>query len=156
MKLSNLIFVSFITAGIHGFSQDVRTDISLIKNKNYYAADDKYYEGAAKINNKEPIEFKHKSFISKYNPVSLAATAMMLLYQNVVSPQLSRHCLYQRTCSNFSKESISEFGLIKGVFLSADRLLRCNTTAIEDVPADKFDTNNHAIDEPESYHIRKK
>ena len=80
----------------------------------------------------------------------------MLFYQHIVSPQFSRHCLYERTCSNFSKAAISEFGLIKGIFMSADRLLRCNTDAIKDVPAVQFDPAGYPIDEPEKYHISKK
>jgi putative component of membrane protein insertase Oxa1/YidC/SpoIIIJ protein YidD len=57
----------------------------------------------------------------------------MLLYQNVVSAQLSKECPYEITCSNFSKQSIKKFGIVKGLFLSADRLTRCNRIAILDV-----------------------
>lgn len=104
------------------------------------------------MNNKASIEFRHKNFIARYNPFSLLALSSMYIYQQIVSPQLFRHCLYKLSCSNFSKAAITEFGLIKGVFLSADRLLRCNIGAIDDVPPEDFDIDGHTIDEPSKYH----
>ncbi len=154
-KLFLLTFV--FTAVIKCYPQNFLADVALIKNKDYsIVVRDNNYRSDIKINNKEPLEFKHKCFIARYNPVSIGAAALMLLYQHIVSPQFSGFCLYERSCSNFSKAAISEFGLIKGVFISADRLLRCNISAIHDIPADKFDPAGYAIDEPEKYHIRKK
>jgi uncharacterized protein len=152
-----LLFIFIFFAGIKCYPQSFLSDITLIRNKDFSVpAIDNNYRGNIKINNKEPLKFKHKSYIVRYNPVNLGATALMLFYQYIVSPQFSRYCLYERTCSNFSKAAISEFGLIKGVFMSADRILRCNISAIRDIPSDKFDPAGYAIDEPEKYHIRKK
>ena len=108
------------------------------------------------INNLKPIYYKHNSFYVKYNPFSLLATSVMLFYQNVISPQFFSNCTYYRSCSNFSKKAINEFGLIKGMFLSADRLLRCNLAALEDIPQSSFSADGYAIDEPEKYRINKK
>jgi uncharacterized protein len=159
MKLKGklFIFIFIFAAGLKCYPQNFQSDISLIKNKNYsiFVADNNY-RGGIKANNKEPIKFKHKSFITRLNPLNLGAAALMLLYQHIVSPQFFRSCLYELSCSNFSKASISEFGLIKGVFISADRILRCNTAVTQDIPSDKFDSAGYAIDEPDKYHIRKK
>lgn len=65
-------------------------------------------------------------FIKSKKPISLLGGVFMFTYQNVISPQLLSSCSYSLSCSNYSKQCISEFGFIKGVFLSADRLLRCN------------------------------
>lgn len=151
------LFIVMIAAGMRCQSQNLPTDITLLRNKDYtIASNDHNQRSNPAINNKEPLHFRHKSFFTRYNPVSLGATALMLFYQYIVSPEFSRHCLYQRSCSNFSKAAITEFGLIKGVFMSADRILRCNVTAIDDIPSDRFDDDGYAIDEPETYHIRKK
>ncbi|MGD0710472.1 MAG: membrane protein insertion efficiency factor YidD [Bacteroidales bacterium] len=139
------------------YSQNLASDIKLIGEKNYsIKAGDNNSKSNKTVNNKAPIDYKHKSFIAKYNPFSLLATSAMLFYQNVVSQQFFRHCLYERSCSNFSKQAINEFGLIKGIFMSADRLMRCNGTAINDVPPDLFDDEQLAIDEPSKYHWKKR
>ena len=156
--IRKLLLLTFIfTAGLKGYPQNFLSDLALLKSKDYTIIVSRNNHGSdIIINNNEPIEFKHKSFIARYNPFSIGVTALMLLYQQVISPQFSRVCLYERSCSNFSKAAISEFGLVKGVFLSADRLLRCNISAVQDTPSDQFDPAGYAIDEPEKYHIRKK
>ncbi len=35
-------------------------------------------------------------------------------------------CRYSPTCSNYTKEAIVKYGILKGVFLGAGRILRCN------------------------------
>lgn len=71
----------------------------------------------------------NKNVIIRYNPVTLIFGSMMYAYQSYFSLQFSAGCLYEPTCSHMSKEYIREFGLLKGVFVSADRLTRCNRLA---------------------------
>lgn len=47
-------------------------------------------------------------------------------YQKVLSPQIASNCIYEISCSRFSSLLVDEFGLIKGGFLSLDRITRCN------------------------------
>ena len=48
---------------------------------------------------------------------------LIVLYQK----NLSRHtCMYQPTCSEYTKRSINNLGFIAGVILGIWRLLRCN------------------------------
>jgi uncharacterized protein len=103
------------------------------------------------LNNTKPIEYKKNGFIYKFNPISLTFTGSMLLYQHLVSQQLFKHCIYEMSCSNFSKQAIHHFGIIKGVFLSADRLMRCNAMVKEEIPPYEFDKNGLAVDEPNKY-----
>ncbi|MBR6949315.1 MAG: membrane protein insertion efficiency factor YidD [Bacilli bacterium] len=35
-------------------------------------------------------------------------------------------CRYTPTCSNYAKEAITEYGSIKGTYLSIKRICRCN------------------------------
>ncbi|MCC7301620.1 MAG: membrane protein insertion efficiency factor YidD [Bacteroidia bacterium] len=72
----------------------------------------------------------------------------MLAYQHVISPQLSAGCLYQMTCSNYAKHAIGQFGAIRGVLLTADRLTRCNRGTVRQLPPFRFAPNGKAIDEP--------
>ncbi len=70
---------------------------------------------------------------SRLNPVRLSLGGMMYVYQRFVSPQLPSECLYHPTCSGFSKELIRDFGLVKGMAATADRLTRCNRVAAFDI-----------------------
>lgn len=47
-------------------------------------------------------------------------------YQRWVSPAMPRHCRYEPTCSAYAAESISRFGVLRGMVLGLWRLLRCN------------------------------
>jgi len=78
---------------------------------------------------------KHRSYtylhnsnsqINRFNPVNIFFSGLMYFYQNVLSAQINASCLYLPSCSEFGKSSIKSHGLIKGIFLTADRLSRCN------------------------------
>ena len=67
-----------------------------------------------------------------WNPVYHVLSASMYTYQSVVSPLIMRQCTFRPSCSGYSKELIREFGLLKGTFLTADRLMRCNRVSLSD------------------------
>lgn len=79
------------------------------------------------------MQVKRQRFLARYNPVTLAFSGLMYVYQKVVSPQIPSACLYEHSCSSFSKGLIAEYGLAKGVFTTADRLMRCNRMAATDI-----------------------
>lgn len=68
----------------------------------------------------------------RYNPLRLGLGGLMYVYQRYISPQLPSECLYHPSCSGFSKELIREYGLLPGMFATADRLMRCNRMAALD------------------------
>ncbi len=47
------------------------------------------------------------------------------LYQKIPGPW-HNHCRYYPTCSEYFKQALEEYGLIKGCFLGTKRILRCN------------------------------
>lgn len=76
------------------------------------------------------------------------AVALIAVYQITISPDHSwlkakyphGYCRFYPSCSEYSKQSINKFGLIKGLILSARRLFRCHPWAepkIDPVP-DQF------------------
>ncbi len=85
--------------------------------------------------------------VLRYNPLSLGFGSLMVVYQRHISRHFSATCLYQPSCSNFSRRLIDELGLVKGVFLSADRVMRCNRVAAVDIPASLFDRHDHKVHE---------
>ena len=48
------------------------------------------------------------------------------LYQLVISPYLGNNCRFAPTCSQYFIEALSEYGLLKGIFLGVKRLSSCH------------------------------
>lgn len=51
-------------------------------------------------------------------------------YQNNISNYISQkfdiHCKFEPTCSEYMKQAIEKYGLIKGMWKGFYRILRCN------------------------------
>ena len=140
----NLMFM------IPAYAQTASSDLDLLRGQVANVSSNDGYRRAG--NDKKVMEVQQQSFIAKYNPVALLLKGTMYTYQHVISPQLSRSCPYEITCSNFSKQSIKTYGIVKGVFLSADRILRCNRIGILDVhPLDFNDMTGTISDSPSRY-----
>ena len=90
----------------------------------------------------QPKTFKNS------NPVSLIYGGSLYVYQNFVSQHLSADCLYDPSCSDFSKQVVKEYGLVKGGLLSFDRLSRCNRIAATDLDAGVINKKSHRFSDP--------
>lgn len=111
----------------------------------------------AQFESKRKVTFllsRKKNPIIRYNPVSLTFGGLLFVYQKFLSPQISTNCPYHPSCSSFSKNSITRYGFIKGIALSADRLTRCNALAAKDVSFLDF-KDGKIDDNPEKYRLRK-
>jgi putative membrane protein insertion efficiency factor len=58
--------------------------------------------------------------------LTLVGILPIRLYQWFISPLLPAACRYQPTCSTYAIEAIQRHGLIRGVWLTLKRLLRCH------------------------------
>jgi putative membrane protein insertion efficiency factor len=58
--------------------------------------------------------------------VITALKAPIALYQRFISPGLPRRCKYEPTCSRYAVQALGEYGILRGLALTAWRLLRCN------------------------------
>ncbi|ELS00451.1 hypothetical protein Xen7305DRAFT_00001520 [Xenococcus sp. PCC 7305] len=47
-------------------------------------------------------------------------------YRLLISPLFPPTCRFQPTCSNYAITAIEKFGVFKGSFLAAKRILRCH------------------------------
>ena len=54
------------------------------------------------------------------------AIAAIRGYQRRISPLLPDACIYIPTCSQYAVEAIGKYGVAKGCWLGARRILRCN------------------------------
>jgi putative membrane protein insertion efficiency factor len=136
---------------IEGAAQAFTDDLGLIaEHAKSVSNENKYYKRSG--NDQDVLTTNQQNAVAKYNPVTLVLKGSMYVYQNVISPQLARSCPYEITCSNFSKQCIREYGIVKGVFLSADRILRCNRIGVLDVhPLDIIEKNGTISDSPNKY-----
>jgi len=47
-------------------------------------------------------------------------------YRRFISPILPSTCRFYPTCSDYSLQAFDKYGFLKGGFLSAKRILKCN------------------------------
>ena len=47
-------------------------------------------------------------------------------YKYIISPLLGNNCRFLPTCSEYTKDSIVKFGLVKGCWLGLKRILQCH------------------------------
>jgi putative membrane protein insertion efficiency factor len=48
------------------------------------------------------------------------------IYQWFISPLLGQNCRHEPSCSHYTIEAITEWGVLKGVFLGVKRLSKCH------------------------------
>jgi len=62
--------------------------------------------------------------------------AAVSVYQSAFSPALSRIivCRYQPTCSRYSTEAVTRFGIWRGLSLTVTRLMRCRSQVAPGTP----------------------
>ena len=86
------------------------------------------------------------------NPGAEVALVLLFFYQKIFSEQMSAICEFDLSCSRFGISSIKEFGIIKGICLTADRLTRCNGQAHSETENYLINhANGKVLDEPSMY-----
>lgn len=104
---------------------------------------------------KNESEHQKIKFQRSFHPFKAISFIPLFFYQKIISEQISAGCEFDMSCSNFGIYSIKEFGIIKAISLTADRLTRCNGQA-------QSETENYlinhitgkVIDEPSMYHFK--
>lgn len=54
------------------------------------------------------------------------AISLIGFYQKYLSPLTGPTCRFYPSCSQYSKESLERYGLVKGIRLTVFRLLKCH------------------------------
>ncbi len=88
------------------------------------------------------------------NPLYWVYKGSLGLYQKHISPQLATNCIYETSCSRFSRKLIHHHGLIKGFFLSCDRISRCNRITLAESSPLRLNRSGKVIEHPEDYSFR--
>lgn len=75
-----------------------------------------------------------------------------LVFKHGIYNQMGLTCIFDRPCIDFCGDLIERFGLVKGYFLSIDRIVRCNRlTPLETYPS-SLSTSTKVIDSVGNYH----
>ena len=122
------------------------SDKSLLEKNNFID------KSVSKKRNVRFLFTKSTNPILRYNPVSLSLGGLMFVYQKYISVQIGANCPFEVSCSEFSKKCIQQFGLIKGMSLSADRLMRCTRLSASDINiSDINEKTGRVKDSPDYY-----
>jgi len=60
------------------------------------------------------------------NVLTIIIVYFIKFYQFFISPLIGSNCRFTPTCSDYAIQSIQEKGLIRGLFYSLKRLLKCH------------------------------
>jgi len=58
--------------------------------------------------------------------IKKAAIYLIKFYQEFISPSLGTKCRFSPSCSEYCRQAIEKYGLIKGIWLGMRRITRCN------------------------------
>jgi putative membrane protein insertion efficiency factor len=65
------------------------------------------------------------------------AIALITAYQKLLSPMLPRSCRFYPSCSEYAKQAIQKYGIVRGGWLALKRIARChpgNPGGLDPVP----------------------
>ncbi len=140
LKISSFGFsLVFVSVSVFAQKVDLKADLLLTDSVS-----------KQKIHNHEKRIYIFKNqpkTLKNSNPVSLIYGGTLYVYQNFISQHLSANCLYNPSCSDFSKQAVKEYGILKGGLLSFDRLSRCNRIAATDLDPRKLNMKNHRFND---------
>lgn len=70
---------------------------------------------------------KKSSIIKKILKVpSKFVVCLIRFYQKHISKYFGKRCIYYPTCSEYTRQAVDKYGIIKGSILGLKRILKCN------------------------------
>ena len=60
------------------------------------------------------------------NPIKALFILLIRVYQRLISPLLPPSCRFTPSCSHYGIEALQKHGLIRGSYLTINRILRCH------------------------------
>lgn len=69
--------------------------------------------------------------------MKIIALCMIKFYQRYLSFMLGKNCKHIPTCSQYTYQAISRYGILKGTWLGIKRILTCNiffAPRVDEVP----------------------
>ncbi len=85
----------------------------------------------------EPISDPHEPRRSATQLLAVPLVWVIRVYQLVLSPMLAQQCRFYPSCSAYAVTALTRFGVVRGTWLAARRLVRChpwNPGGVDHVP----------------------
>ncbi len=82
------------------------------------------------------------------NPVKIVIGTGFDLYQKFISPAQADVCNFSPSCSHFSRFAIKRYGIIWGLLMALDRLMRCNPWAYKNYRLYYYDIKDGKLFDP--------
>jgi len=95
------LFISILTLPFLLFSQEMKEDMELLK-----------------VQQEQKIQKE------------VAFKGMLKFYNSLVTDQILNDCIYEHSCSKFSQKAFDNYGFLKGLVMTCDRLMRCNRATL--------------------------
>jgi putative component of membrane protein insertase Oxa1/YidC/SpoIIIJ protein YidD len=151
MKIKNLFFIFLILLSMY-FStfKMYAQQVSNTLNHNVISVAFEQITPNSILRKRKFLSLKNKSIAQKLNPFLYIGASLLFVYQNIVSEQIQAECVYQLSCSEFTKKSIEKNGFIKGTLAGFHQLSNCFQGAIYEHPVytiNEFGKINNTIDE---------
>ena len=86
-------------------------------------------------------------------PLQIASIGLIKAYQAVSKLVPFEMCIFEPSCSNFALEAISRYGTLRGVQMSANRIMRCNPSRRFEKDSRYIPVGGKFFDPPEDYII---
>lgn len=94
------------------------------------------------------------TFNQQWNPLSWIYQGGVAFYQKNVSMQIAANCIFETTCSHFSKALVQEFGVLGGSLLTVERLSRCNRISLVETSPLHFNKSGKLVDRVDTYRFK--
>lgn len=133
MRLASVIF--FLSASVFCRAQSWQNDQKLLLKKEV------------------EVETQTSKQRKKITTTNFLYSISMGFYQKHLSPQIGANCIYETTCSRFSRQLVDEFGMVKGFFLSLDRVGRCNKLAYVESSPLRLNKNGKVIEHVKDFRL---
>jgi uncharacterized protein len=141
-SLVSALLLLFLFLPVHAQKVDVPNDISFLKKH--------FYSNIPVASERSWIYSNDTTGTKHINPAGYLLGGSLYIYQNTISKHLSADCLFAPSCSEFSKQSIREYGIIRGILASLDRVNRCNRIAEHDLKNFSHDPVSNRYSDPVS------
>lgn len=137
LMMKTLFFL--ISINFYSFSQNININDLILKN----------------MDKKHPMVHHHqrsimqpkKNYIQIINPLNYISIALMFTYQRAITQQLNGSCVFENSCSQFTKKAINYHGLIVGSLIGLNQLQTCFPSSFLDYPDHKLN-NSFKIKNP--------
>ena len=143
--LSKVLLLTFFILFIDissSLAQDYRNDIDLIEKNN------------TQLNTNSNHSKPNYPWYNKINPLFWLYKGTIGFYQKNISVQIAANCVFETTCSHYSKVLVDEFGVLGGTLLSIERLSRCNRISLVETSLLNFSEEGKIKENIEQYYIK--